>query len=154
MSVHLTPRQRLLALVLTPLLILGVVAGIWAATRQSPIVQRPVTQGDLPAGIPTHFSFGVESGLHGTADLNDMRTRNGTAWEARYQYLAAGVNTGATAGRRGSSRGSSPRSICRSRSKITICPPSCTTCCCNPTAPTATAARRAKTSRISLIQAS
>ncbi len=95
MSVHLTPRQRLLALVLTPLLILGVVAGVWAATRQSPIVQRPVTQGDLPAGIPTHFSFGVESGLHGTADLNDMRTRNGTAWEARYQYLAAGVNTGA-----------------------------------------------------------
>jgi hypothetical protein len=94
MSVHLTPRQRLLALVLTPLLILGVVAGVWAATRQSPIVQRPVTRGDLPAGIPTRFSFGVESGLHGTADLNDMRTRNGTAWDARYQYLAAGVNTG------------------------------------------------------------
>jgi hypothetical protein len=44
--------------------------------------------------MPTHFSFGVESGLRGASDLRDMRTRNGTAWDARYQYLAAGVNTG------------------------------------------------------------
>jgi len=94
MSVHLTPRWRIFALVLTPLLILGVVAGVWAATRQSPVVQRPVTKGGFPAGIPTHFSFGVGSGLRGTSDLNDMRTRNGTAWDVRYQYLAAGVNTG------------------------------------------------------------
>jgi hypothetical protein len=94
MSVHLTPRQRLLALILMPLLILGIVAGVWAATRQSPIVPRSVTQGDLPDGIPAHFSFGVESGLRGATDLNDMRARNGTKWDARYQYLAAGVNSG------------------------------------------------------------
>jgi hypothetical protein len=94
MSVHLTPRWRVFALVLTPLLILGKVAGVWAATRQSPVVQRPVTKGGSPAGIPAHFSFGVGNGLRGTSGLNDMRTRNGTAWDVRYQYLAAGVNTG------------------------------------------------------------
>ena len=26
--------------------------------------------------------------------MNDMRTRNGTKWDFRYQYLSAGVNTG------------------------------------------------------------
>jgi hypothetical protein len=94
MSARFTPRWRVFALVLTPLLILGVVAGVMVATRQSPIVQRPVTRGGLPASIPAHFSLGVGNGLREVADLNDMRTRNGTAWDARYQYLAAGVNTG------------------------------------------------------------
>jgi hypothetical protein len=94
MSVRFTPRLRLLALILTPLLILGVVASVWTVTPQQPIYQRPVTRGTLPSGLPAHFSFGVESGLRGAADLNEMRTRNSTAWDARYQYLAGGVNTG------------------------------------------------------------
>ena len=90
----LSPRLRIIAMIVAPLLALAVIFAVWWNTGQEPVPQRAVTQGALPAGMPTHYSFGVESGLHGTADLNDMRTRNGTAWEARYQYLAAGVNTG------------------------------------------------------------
>jgi hypothetical protein len=48
----------------------------------------------LPAGMPTHFAFGVMNAGGDVALLNDMRTRNGTAWDFRYQYLSGGVNTG------------------------------------------------------------
>lgn len=48
----------------------------------------------LPPGIPTHFSFGVMNAPGDTALLDDMRSRNGTAWDFRYQYLSGGVNTG------------------------------------------------------------
>ncbi len=94
MSIQIPPRVRLVALVVAPLLALAVIVGVWWNTGQEPVPQRTATKSALPAGIPTHFGFGVESGLHGASDLNDMRTRNGTAWDARYQYLAAGVNTG------------------------------------------------------------
>ena len=49
---------------------------------------------NVPAGLPTHFSFGLMSAPGTSGGMNDMRTRNGTEWDARYQYLAAGVNTG------------------------------------------------------------
>lgn len=48
----------------------------------------------LPPGIPSYFSFGVMNPPGDTTLLNDMRARNGTAWDFRYQYLAGGVNTG------------------------------------------------------------
>jgi hypothetical protein len=91
----LSPRLRVIAMIVAPFLVLAVIFAVWWNTGQEPIPPRTVMSGALPAGMPTHFSFGVESGLHGTTDLNAMRTGNGTAWEARYQYLAAGVNTGA-----------------------------------------------------------
>src|SRR5215469_16713517 len=80
----LPPRLRLpvLALILTPLLALALILGVWWAAGEDPIPQRTVTKVVLPAGIPTHFSFGIGSGLREVADLNDMRTRNGTAWDA------------------------------------------------------------------------
>ncbi len=48
----------------------------------------------LPSGIPAHFSFGLMSAPGDVHLMNDMRSRNGTAWDFRYQYLAGGVNTG------------------------------------------------------------
>jgi hypothetical protein len=48
----------------------------------------------VPARLPTHFSFGLMSAPGTSGAMNDMRTRNGTAWDFRYQYLSAGVNTG------------------------------------------------------------
>ena len=48
----------------------------------------------LPPGIPSHFSFGLMNAPGDVGLMNDMRSRNGTAWDFRYQYLAGGVNTG------------------------------------------------------------
>lgn len=48
----------------------------------------------VPAGIPSHFSFGLMNSPGDIGLMNDMRSRNGTAWDFRYQYLAGGVNTG------------------------------------------------------------
>jgi hypothetical protein len=48
----------------------------------------------VPAGLPTHFSFGLMSAPGTSGAMNDMRTKNGTKWDFRYQYLSAGVNTG------------------------------------------------------------
>ena len=48
----------------------------------------------LPAGMPAHFAFGLMNGPGDVALMNDMRARNGAAWDFRYQYLAGGVNTG------------------------------------------------------------
>lgn len=48
----------------------------------------------VPPGMPTHFAFGLMNGPGNVALMNDMRLRNGTAWDVRYQYLAGGVNTG------------------------------------------------------------
>jgi hypothetical protein len=44
--------------------------------------------------LPTHFSFGLMSAPGTSGGMNDMRTRNGTKRDFRYQYLSAGVNTG------------------------------------------------------------
>src|SRR5205809_6014215 len=49
--------------------------------------------GRIPAAFPRYFSFAVMSPPGGTAALDDMRSRNGTAFAFRYQYLAGGVNT-------------------------------------------------------------
>ena len=52
----------------------------------TPIVQQPV---------PTdHFAFGVDNAPGAVSYLNDMRSTNGAAFDYRYQYLSAGVNTG------------------------------------------------------------
>ena len=50
--------------------------------------------GLVPPGLPAHFSFGIMDSPGGTGYLNSMRSQNGTAWDYRYQYLSAGVNTG------------------------------------------------------------
>ena len=52
----------------------------------TPIVQQP---------LPTnHFAFGVDNVPGAVQYLNDMRATNGAAFDYRYQYLSAGVNTG------------------------------------------------------------
>jgi hypothetical protein len=53
-----------------------------------------IQRASVPAGLPTHFSFGLMSSPGTSGAMNDMRTRNGTKWDFRYQYLSAGVNTG------------------------------------------------------------
>ncbi len=54
----------------------------------------PQTAAHVPAGLPAHFSFGITDSPGGTGYLDAMRSQNGTAWDYRYQYLSAGVNTG------------------------------------------------------------
>src|SRR5438270_1194084 len=46
--------------------------------------------GTLPAGLPPTFWLGVASPPDGLSWM----TGSGVAWDARYQYLAGGVNTG------------------------------------------------------------
>jgi hypothetical protein len=48
----------------------------------------------VPAGMPSHFAFGLGNGPGSVGLMNEMRSHNGTAWDYRYQYLAGGVNTG------------------------------------------------------------
>ncbi len=43
----------------------------------------------LPAGLPSHFGFGLAAGPGDT-----WMPQSGTQWDYRYQYLAGGVNTG------------------------------------------------------------
>ena len=66
-----SPHVRIVALIVAPLLVLAVIFAVWWKTEQEPAPQRTVTAVGLPAGMPTHFSFGVGSGLRGVADLNE-----------------------------------------------------------------------------------
>src|SRR5258707_9297381 len=54
-----------------------------------------VGSASVPAGLPSHFTFGLMDAPGDASFLDSMRQRNGTAWDYRYQYLAGGVNTGA-----------------------------------------------------------
>lgn len=47
-------------------------------------------QGSVPAGLPGHVMLGLESS---PSDLGWM-TSSGARWDARYQYLVGGVNSG------------------------------------------------------------
>jgi hypothetical protein len=60
------------------------------------LVLAAVTPGALqaqtvtaPAGLPTHFGFGLAGGLGDT-----WMPESGIPWTYRFQYLAGGVNTG------------------------------------------------------------
>jgi hypothetical protein len=59
-----------------------------------PAPHARAASGGVPAGLPTHFSFGLMDGPGGATNLANVRTNNGTAWDYRYQYLSAGANTG------------------------------------------------------------
>lgn len=66
------------------------------ATWPAPATARArVGSDNVPAGLPSHFSFGLMDAPGGASFLDSMRQHNGTAWDYRYQYLAGGVNTGA-----------------------------------------------------------
>jgi hypothetical protein len=45
-------------------------------------------------GGTNHFAFGLDSHPGNVQYMNDMRAKNGAAFDYRYQYLSAGVNTG------------------------------------------------------------
>ncbi len=74
---------------------LAVLAAGISALPQMPALAQPSAPRLplMPRGVPGHFSFGIMDGNGGTAYLDSMRTNNGTAWDYRYAYLAAGVNT-------------------------------------------------------------
>ncbi|MGH2517762.1 MAG: hypothetical protein ACRDHP_19110, partial [Ktedonobacterales bacterium] len=66
-----------------------------APASMPPTAQNTAPQArELPPGIPNYFAFGVKNAPNDVALLDDMRARNGTAWDYRYQYLNGGVNTG------------------------------------------------------------
>src|SRR5258707_13934990 len=71
---------------------LALVAATWRAPASA---RARVGSASVPAGLPSHFSFGLMDAPGGASALDSMRQRNGTAWDYRYQYLAGGVNTGA-----------------------------------------------------------
>jgi hypothetical protein len=71
---------------------LALVAATWGAPTTA---RARVGSESMPAGLPSHFSFGLVDAPGGASALDSMRQRNGTAWDYRYQYLAGGVNTGA-----------------------------------------------------------
>jgi hypothetical protein len=71
---------------------LALVAATWRAPASA---RARVGSDSMPAGLPSHFSFGLMDAPGGASALDSMRQRNGTAWDYRYQYLAGGVNTGA-----------------------------------------------------------
>jgi hypothetical protein len=53
-------------------------------------VIQPTNAQALPAGMPTHFGFGVAAGQGDT-----WMPQSGSPWDYRFQYLSGGVNTGA-----------------------------------------------------------
>jgi len=85
-------RSRLLMLLAVPVLLLGTAASALVLFRSAPAPAHAAS--NLPAGMPTHFSFGLMDAPGDTSSLNGMRNANGTAWDFRYQYLAGGANTG------------------------------------------------------------
>lgn len=46
---------------------------------------------ELPAGLPSHFGFGLMNAPDDIGLMNDMRSRNGAAWDYRYNVLTGGV---------------------------------------------------------------
>jgi hypothetical protein len=68
-------------------------AGLASAITPTLPGATPTPPPKLPAGT-NHFAFGVDNSPGNAQYLNDMRTRNGAAFDYRYQYLSAGVNTG------------------------------------------------------------
>lgn len=91
---HARPsRARQIALALSiPLLVLGGALAGLIALRTAP--RQVDAAASIPAGMPSHFSFGLMDSPGDVSALTSMRSNNGTAWDFRYQYLSAGVNTG------------------------------------------------------------
>ncbi|MGH2486261.1 MAG: hypothetical protein ACRDHE_09635, partial [Ktedonobacterales bacterium] len=48
----------------------------------------------VPEGMPSHFAFGLMSAPGDIGLMNDMRARNGAAWDLRYVALTGGVTGG------------------------------------------------------------
>ncbi len=84
-----TPLLRLLGCLCLLLIPTGTAA---AQSSPPPVVPPPVVlpANNLPPGLPPTFWMGL---ANGPADLGWM-TGSGVPWNARYQYLAGGVNTG------------------------------------------------------------
>ncbi|MDQ2808603.1 MAG: S-layer homology domain-containing protein [Chloroflexota bacterium] len=87
-------RRSLLTLMVPALLLIGT-AGAAAQVKPPPATLVPggaphTAAGGLPAGLPSHLWLGVSS----SPDTLAWMTGSGVAWDARYQYLAGGVNTG------------------------------------------------------------
>ncbi len=80
----------------------AIAAGTWALRVQGGGVgpgnggreRRAAAVARVAQALPGHFAFGVMNAPGDVEWLNDMRSRNGTAWDFRYQYLSGGVNTG------------------------------------------------------------
>jgi len=87
--------HRIALALLVPALLLINATGAAAQVKPPPATPLPAVTphtalGGLPAGLPSHLWLGVSSSPVDLAWL----TGSGAAWDARYQYLAGGVNTG------------------------------------------------------------
>jgi hypothetical protein len=87
---------------LTLLLLATAACGASTPTQTRPVTvapsatraPQPTRVPSWPVALPPHFAFGAMNAPGDVALLNDMRARNDTAWDFRYQYLAGGTNTG------------------------------------------------------------
>src|SRR5262245_49637264 len=79
---------------ITAALLLPVTAVAALVVMQPPARPAKAATNAVPAGLPSHFSFGLMDSPGGAAAMASMRTNNGTSWDYRYQYLAGGTNTG------------------------------------------------------------
>jgi hypothetical protein len=68
-------------------------AGLAGAVSPTLPGVTPTVPPKQPGGT-NHFAFGLESAPGNVQYMNDMRSQNGAAFDYRYQYLSAGVNTG------------------------------------------------------------
>jgi hypothetical protein len=68
-------------------------AGLVNASTATISKGTPTPPPKQPGGI-NHFAFGVDNAPGNVQYMNDMRSKNGAAFDYRYQYLAGGVNTG------------------------------------------------------------
>jgi hypothetical protein len=113
------PGKRVIYLWLAAAIVLGLVLGSGAGllfakngansanglNPQNPQAQLASALTPTPTGVtPTappkqppganHFAFGLDSAPGNAQYMNNMRSKNGAAFDYRYQYLAGGVNTG------------------------------------------------------------
>jgi len=79
------------AMLSAALLAATVLAVASSHTATSPTAQAATSPfGSLPSGLPPHVLLGLANGPGSTSWM----TGSGAPWDARYQYLSGGVNTG------------------------------------------------------------
>ncbi len=84
------PNSILTSNILTPQ---NPLSGLVSALTPTPAGVTPTPAPRQPAGT-NHFAFGLDSHPGAVQYMNNMRAKNGAAFDYRYQYLAGGVNTG------------------------------------------------------------
>ncbi|HKV84330.1 MAG TPA: hypothetical protein VJN88_07225, partial [Ktedonobacterales bacterium] len=98
-------RGRLVIAAVCAVLLVAIVSAVVLLGGSAHNSKPPLTSGTatapsgplsatVPEGMPSHFAFGLMSAPGDIALMNDMRARNGTAWDLRYVALTGGVTGG------------------------------------------------------------